>query len=328
MAKKKDKLNAPDAENAENKGTTSETPDGGSSVDASKYSYVIQNKKARALVKHRKAIIIAGIVLLIALVLAGVFYAFYSAVEINSFRIYVDSSGSRVLSLSVNPEMEPSSELIELVGPSNMTNTTLASGRNIVSNFSIEDKFLEIIDARGSATKVDDYFIAGTFYVKNVTTEDKQYTERVIIEQAEKGTAKALRILIIKNDDIDVYAYPQTDADGNILYDEEGNVIPEEVVPLNKESPYYPYTERTLQRDENGVYYVRKADDGKAWMTKPFYNDSGNYEHYAVLNNDNVIGAGQVIRYSIIIWFEGWDKDCVDDILDGKVNMTLSFACE
>ena len=296
--------------------------------DPSEYTYIVKNRKARALTKHRKAVVIALIVLGAGILVAGLFYAFYRAVDVNNFRIFVDSSGSRVLSLSANASMEPSSELIELIGPSNMTNTTMASGRNPEETTAIEDVILDIIKAEGSATTINDRFIAGTFYVKNVTTDPKTYTERITIEQADKGTAKALRVMLIKNDVITVYAYPVTDEKGDVVYDEEGNPVCEEVVPLNKKSYYYPYTERTLVKDDEGEYHVDVADDGKPWMTETFYNDNGNYERYAMLNEGNVIEAQEVIRYSVVIWFEGWDDQCKDPILGGQVRMMLSFACD
>ena len=295
-------------------------------VKHSDYDYVIKNKKARNLTKHKKAIIISGIVLLLLLLLVGVFYGFYAAVEVNNFRIYIDRSGSKVLSLSMNPTMEPASELIEIVGPSKMTNTTLASGKNIAGGTAIEEKILDIIAAEGSFTSVDDYFIAGTFYIKNLTTETKNFTEMLKFEECSNGTARALRVMVIRDYDITVYAYPQTEGttpNGELLLDEENNPIPEQVVPRQN------YVERYLEKNEAGEYELKKSAENNVWTCENFYCDDGDsYENYAIYNTGNTIVPGQVIAYSIVIWFEGWDAQCRDDILDGVVKLNLSFACD
>ena len=290
-----------------------------------KYDYVIRNKKARALTKHRKAVIIAGIILLLVLLLVGVFYGFYSAVDANNFRIFIDRSGSRILSLSMNPTMEPSSELIEIVGPNEMTNTSLNPNNNKVGHRAIEECILDIIGTDGSFTSVDDYFIAGTFYIKNLTAEDKEYTEILQFEECSKGTSQAMRVMVIRNDEIKVYAHPQTE-NGIVIYDEEGNAVPEEVVPGSGLRAYY---EKKLDYDEEGNYVIKEVEDkSETWKCKNFYCDEdGSYEKYAVYEPNNFIKAGDVIRYSIIIWFEGNDAQCVDAIIDGVVKMNLSFAC-
>ena len=309
----------------------------------SDYGYVVKNKKARAATRHRKAITIAGIILLILLLLAGGVYLFYSTVQINNFKIYIESSGGRILTLSPHSNMVPGSEMIEIVGPDKMTNTTFASGKNIVNSVPIEDRLVEIVSGEGSITNVDDYFIAGTFYMKNITSEDKVYGERISFDIATMGAQRALRIMLIRNDDIIVYAAPKTDEDGNyIKLDSEGRRIytdtegfyylngdekvrvendgelqREEVVPISS-----GFTERKLAVNENGEYYIEKAESENPWMTEFFYNDE-----YAVYNDGLTIAAGEKVKYSIIIWFEGWDDDCKDYIINGQVQLSLSFAC-
>ncbi|MCM1306744.1 MAG: hypothetical protein NC037_00895 [Bacteroides sp.] len=309
----------------------------------SDYGYVVKNKKARAATRHRKAITIVGIILLILLLLAGGVYLFYSTVQINNFKIFIESSGGKILSLSPHSSMVPGSEMIEIVGPDKMTNTTFASGKNIVNSMPIEDRLVEIVSGEGSITNVDDFFIAGTFYMKNITNEDKIYGERVSFDIATKGAQTALRVMLIRNDEIIVYASPKTDKDGNyikldaegrrilsddegfyyldgedkIRVDSDGELQKEEVVPLAS-----GYKERQLVQNDEGEYSIQTVEDGDTWMTEFFYSDE-----YAVYNDGLTIAAGEKVKYSIIIWFEGWDSDCVDKIVDGQIQLSLSFAC-
>lgn len=308
-----------------------------------KYSYIVKNKKARIATRHRKAITIVGIVIIILLLLVGLIFGFYSAVEINNFKIFVDPSGSKKLSLSPYRNMVPSSEMIELIGPERMTNTTLAKGKNIAGSTPIEERLLDIIACEGSLTTVDDFYIAGTFYMQNITENEMLYNENITFQRSTKGAYRALRIMIIRNGVITVYAAAKTDADGNYIYlDEEGRRIysdesgyfyldgeekvpvenngalqREEVVPISS-----VYAERKLALDENGEYYVEISDERTPWMTELF--DS---EEFAVHNENIAIAPGETVKYSVVIWFEGWDSDCVDNILDGEIELALSFSC-
>ncbi|MDE7373043.1 MAG: hypothetical protein K2N18_03165 [Clostridia bacterium] len=309
----------------------------------SDYGYVVKNKKARAATRHRKAITIAGIIVLLLLLLAGGIYLFYSTVEINNFKIFVEPSGAKILSLSPHSTMVPGSEMIEIVGPDKMTNTTLASGPNPANSTPIEDRLIEIVSGEGSITNKDDYFIAGTFYMQNITNEDKVYGERIRFDIATLGTQNALRIMFIRNDEITVYAAPKTDEKGNYIkldaegrriytdndgfyylngeekvrVEKDGELQREEVVPVES-----GYSERTLAQTEDGKYYLQTKENGEPWMTELFYDDE-----YAVYTDGLTIKAGEKVKYSIVIWFEGWDSECKNDILNGQVQLSLSFAC-
>lgn len=35
--------------------------------------------------------------------------------------------------------------------------------------------------------------------------------------------------------------------------------------------------------------------------------------------------VGATDKYTVVIWLEGWDPECVDDILDGEVKMSMNF---
>ena len=37
--------------------------------------------------------------------------------------------------------------------------------------------------------------------------------------------------------------------------------------------------------------------------------------------------VGKVDKYTVVIWLEGWDPECVDDILEGEIKMSMNFNC-
>lgn len=36
--------------------------------------------------------------------------------------------------------------------------------------------------------------------------------------------------------------------------------------------------------------------------------------------------VGDVDKYTVVIWLEGWDPECVDEILEGEVKLSMNFA--
>ena len=77
----------------------------------------------------------------------------------------------------------------------------------------IEDKILEIAEGEGQISTAEDKYIAVSFFLKNITTDKQYYNEMFKIKEATQGIEKALRVMLIKDYDITVYA--AKDAEGN-----------------------------------------------------------------------------------------------------------------
>ena len=37
--------------------------------------------------------------------------------------------------------------------------------------------------------------------------------------------------------------------------------------------------------------------------------------------------VGEIDKYTVVVWLEGWDPECVDAILDGEVKMSMNLHC-
>lgn len=83
------------------------------------------------------------------------------------------------------------------------------------------------------------------------------------------------------------------------------------------------YAERKLKTDDEGEYYLEIDDGGEPWMTEFFHDDD-----FAVYTEGIPIASGERVRYTIVIWFEGWDSDCIDKIVNDETQLALSFVCE
>ena len=287
--------------------------------------YIIKNKRVRRQSRRRTIIIILLVFLLIMAVLAGVTYSLMQFVEDSNFRVSVSHTDAAVLSLSKDYNFTNPTSVLDVSAPQNMDNCTLC-------NY-IDQKILDIYNTDGSykGEGTKEYFIATTFYLKNTGRNEINYREIISLDRAMKDMDKAIRVMVIKDieppDDeqygtITVYAAAKCDAAGNTLTDEEGNPLREEVVPPGGTmSAYIPGNIIDYQKFDFNEEDIR--EDG-VWMAKTFADES------YVINNvaEPALQPGQIIKYTIVIWLEGQDAQCVDDILGGQVKLAVEFALD
>jgi hypothetical protein len=301
LAKKKDTNAIEENESSVILNSTKDSKIASKSSNA-KYEYVLKNKKSRNEVKHKKLITVIAIILVVILLGVGLFYGMYTFVKINSFKVFIDSSGSKVLSLSTDRSFSFGSEILEINGPGTMDNTTLASGENLVSSPAIEDRLPTIVTSDGFECSDTDRFIASTFYLKNTTGIDQSYCEVLSLRNTSNSVETAMRVMLIRDYEILVYA---TNNDGEL----------EKVVPLST-----PYTEFIIEENTDESVTLEHIGE-EAWLANDFYSDE-----YVFYNEGLTLTSDQIIKYSIIIWLEGWDEDCTDDKLSGIIQMDFAFS--
>jgi hypothetical protein len=282
-------------------------------VGSPKYKYVIKSRKARRETKERKAVTIIAVVLVLIILAAGIIYGFYSAVNINNFSIYVESSGNRVLSLSATDSFTSGTQVLEISGPSTMDNVSLHY-KSPNDDEPLETKLLGIITGSGQQSTKNDKYIAASFYLRNTTSDVQYYNEYLKMTEHTQGIEKALRVMLVKNNDITVYA----------MADDNGN--PVEVVPIKDGK----YTALSITADESGetpIYTLAGGDvydagdeTVSAWYANTFYDADKVF-----YNKGFSLDPGQTVKYSIIIWLEGQDPECVNSILGGLLRIEFAF---
>ena len=284
--------------------------------------YIIKNKRVRRQSRRRTIVIILLIFLLIFALLAGATYTIMQFVDESNFRVTVSHTGTAWLSLAKDYDFTTETSVLDVSAPQNMDNCTLC-------NY-LDHKLIEIYETEGSYTGEGskEYFIATSFYLKNKSDEPISYREIITLDRTMKGMEKAIRVMVIKDieppDDtelgtITVYAAPKCDENGDYKRDDDGNYVPEEVVPPG--GAMRAYKPKTIS-DYSGFTIPDKyiAEDG-VWMTEPFLGDG------YVMNSDYYpLEKGEIIKYTVVIWLEGQDAECVDDILGGQVKLAVEFA--
>ncbi len=131
-------------------------------------------------------------------------------------------------------------------------------------------------------------FIAYTFYAKNVSTVAITYSAKITITSVSKRVDSAVRVMLIRNGVRTVYAKPQ----------ESG---------AEKGQP-----EKNLNDLGVSLYSVV------------------NFKYNTVICEFTVerFQPLQTDKYTVVIWLEGWDPDCTDDIKGGTLKMEMLFAAK
>lgn len=137
-------------------------------------------------------------------------------------------------------------------------------------------------------------YIAFSFYLINESGRDISYDMEMKITAMQKNIAGALRVMVIEGDDVSlfpgrIYAMPETSVENEMILEEQKRL-------QGYDTYEYPYT--TVDFVEERVVLQETVDNFLA---------------------DNFT------KYTIVLWLEGCDADCVDEIQGGGAKIELNF---
>jgi hypothetical protein len=79
-----------------------------------------------------------------------------------------------------------------------------------------------------------------------------------------------------------------------------------------------------VYRNGNDTTYAKLAKNGEPeYNTTPF---AENRKVFSVVEED--VDPEEIIKYTIVVWFDGDDPECVDDIKGGQVKMSMTFSLD
>ena len=186
------------------------------------------------------------------------------------------------------------------------------------TNISIYDIDRDVMNVDGDHNGIN--YVAYTFYLKNATDETRNYQYQLQLKNAAKGAEKASWIMLYYNGTQNIYA--EANKDGNP--ERQFSVTPfpfmdyasEKVVQTqltNKNRGYI--TKEKLQEMElespEGVYQLEAIPFQASDMVC-----SGIREE---------IEPGEIDKYTAVIWMEGEDPECVNDIIGGYIELMMKF---
>ena len=224
-----------------------------------------------------------------------------------------------------------------LDGAQNSTNGTVNLSANMVNDVTnITYNWLPAtldIEAEGSHNGRN--YLAYTFYLSNNGSEALDYCSQLKSLKSSKDAIEAARIMVYRtrleqgesefpdNNSPEVFAKRNiTMPDGTIDRNSPEGVIPFEEI-FKKELPGN-YTAPTAEQIAAAAEEPQNKEDvavtGEPIEIREFAEDD------IVFDEDcEVLQPGAIDRYTIVMWIEGEDPECLDSIRDGFVKMQWFF---
>lgn len=163
---------------------------------------------------------------------------------------------------------------------------------------------------------------AYTFYVKNLTGETKDYRYTLFIRNKTKGIEEAVWIMLFHNGKQEIFA--QIGRDGNPETQYSDFEFPFQEYAL------YPKQQQTVISNQNPGYITQDVIDAHE-----FENLDGVYELTTVpFASERTVCTGLrpdfehdgMDKFTVVMWLEGEDPECVDAIIGGEIELAMSFT--
>ncbi len=223
-----------------------------------------------------QGVVIIGVVLVACYVMA----AFYTGA--GEFVIRLDHAGQDALVLSNTPDFSDPKVLLKGHAIDNADN---------ISIFDIEPDVANVDGEHYGAN-----YIAYTFYVKNISRDQRTYDYNFSIRHSTKGIDKAIWTMLYYNGTQNMYAAPNLTT---------GN-------PEIQISDYdFPFQDAAASPQQTQL-----ADGSYQLSTTPFKSTK-----VITSGTREAIQPEEVDKYTIVCWLEGEDPECVDDILGGTIEL-------
>lgn len=131
----------------------------------------------------------------------------------------------------------------------------------------------------GEGSHSGENYLAYSFYLENQGVEPINYWYKIVSDDVIKNVDKAIRIMVIRNDERIVYAKPN---------------------------------------ETTG-----EAEGGESEPTEKFYNSKE-----LILKQRVDMQPGDIDKFTIVIFLEGDDPDCTDELIGGEMKMHMEITEE
>ena len=181
--------------------------------------------------------------------------------------------------VSLDPQLQEKSGLVMYEKLSEKQNKKILKAEKLEYMDNICVKWLpeNLTDAEGSHN--GENYLAYTFYLENQGVDPINYWYKVVSDDVIKNVDKAIRIMIIRNDEKIIYAKAnETTGEAEIVGDE---------------------------------------------ITTKFYNDKE-----LILKQRENMQPGEIDKFTIVIFLEGDDPDCTDELIGGEMKIHMEITEE
>lgn len=185
------------------------------------------------------------------------------------------------------------------------------------------------ISVNSIATDVDEHegehngtnYIAYTFFLKNGGSKEMDYVYSLNIDNVTNNVDSAAWVMLITNGDMEVFAKQRNDGTPERIYNYSGYPLVENMgskgqVNVISDSYKGYITDKDLENfrylEKEGLYEL---------ATHPFEG-----EKTITKGTRLELKPGGIDKYTVVIWLEGDDPDCVDDIKQGTIGLGMTFT--
>lgn len=168
-----------------------------------------------------------------------------------------------------------------------------------INNITVDDVDGNVDDKDGSHN--GNQYVAYSFYIKNNGQNTASYQYSLNMKESGMGVEKAVWLMLFEDGHQVIYAAPSADGDEERLF---GYSRP----------PFYQSA-----YDPQNQYYER---DGVWGLKTTAFVD----EHLVVQGLVKDVEPGDTHKYTVVIWLEGNDPECTDDIFGGFAKYSMDFS--
>lgn len=195
-------------------------------------------------------------------------------------------------------------------------------GKAVVNadNISIFDISSDVLEVDGEHN--GENYVAHTFYVKNETGKTIDYRYTLNIRAEHKNADEAVWILVSKNDKHQIFAMEGANGEAEVQY--SIYEFPFCEYAEFEEKQYQKATPEEAGVDEDELLDLstfEKLDKVNKLTTTPFAS-----EKVVTTGLREGIKNGEYDKYTVVIWYEGEDPECTDDIIGGWVECYMDFT--
>lgn len=188
------------------------------------------------------------------------------------------------------------------------------------TNISIYDIDKNVMNVDGKHNGAN--YLAYTFYLKNKTRKAHDYHYELTMASISKHVDKAAWVMVYKNGKQIIYAKKNKGGYAECQYSKWE-------FPFVKDAEDKEY-QQSLVDDPGKAHITQEMIDYGEFtelkglyqlQTKPFEGDS-----LVCTGSRQNIEVDEVDKYTVVVWLEGNDPDCKNDILGGHIEMTMKFT--
>lgn len=189
-----------------------------------------------------------------------------------------------------------------------------------VTNISMDDIPDNVMDIDGKHNGED--YLAFTFYLKNATGETKDYNCEMNLRTASKKAETATWIMLFYNGKQKVFAQENKNGEPECLYRRWD-------IPFAEYAAEPEYM-TTVVKNESDAGISDELMDYYGYDNPVGLNKLTTYpwksKKQVCFGTREKIKNNEVDKYTVVIWLEGDDGDCTDELLGGHVEFNMKFT--